>query len=48
MQARMDTSENETVRYAISTDETMQYFNGSVNGNSLHYNFLHLIVNSDV
>ena len=33
----MDTSKNEMVRYAIGTNETVWYFNGTVNSSLLHY-----------
>ena len=44
----MDTSKNEMVRYAIATNETVWYFNGTVNSSLLHYYLIHFVMNSHV
>ena len=45
---RMDTFKNKTVQYGISTNETIQYFNGIVNSTLLHYYPIKFVVNSHV
>ena len=44
----MDTYKNEMVLYGIGTNETVQYFNSTVNGTLLHFYLINLAVNSHV
>ena len=40
----MDTK-NETVWYGIGTNETIQYFNGTINGTLFHHYLMNFVVN---
>ena len=44
----MDTFKNEKVWYGISTNEMIQYFNGTFNGIVVHYYLINSVVNSHV
>ena len=42
----METPKNEMVWYGIGTNETVQYFNSTVNDTLLHYYFINFVENS--
>ena len=44
----MDTYRNEMIRYSIGTNETVWYFNGTVNSTFLHYYLINFVLKSHV